>query len=288
MTIKTILVPLDGNEPVEDVMATALVIAERFGSHISTLHVSENTFQSVNYVANLSKSLKKSVLNEENHQLDETASRVQQELEDYCEQRGLHLTSGPSESNAITVSWTHVHGSAVSTLVDYSRLHDVTALKRPAKKSSILRRGQGLSMTESILVQSGRPVLLVPPNWKARKCRHAVIAWNQSLESSRAVAMTIPWLSQMDQVSIVVSKSRDTSGQKLIDYLKWHGVDAGIKILNRQSSSAGKRLLQLCGEIEGDFLVMGGYGTARIEQYFFGGVTDHVLNHSEIITVMVH
>lgn len=288
MTIKTILVPLDGNEPVEDVMSTALVIAERFGSHISTLHVSENTLQSVNYVANLSRSLKESVVNEENHQLDEIASRVRQELEAYCEKQGLHLTQGPSETDAITVSWTHIHGSANSILIDYSRLHDVTALKRPAKKSSVLRRGQGLSFTESVLVQSGRPVLLVPPNWQTRKCQHAVIAWNQSLESSRAIAMTIPWLSQMEAVSVVVAKSREASGKLLVEYLRWHKIEADVKILDRKSSSAGKRLLKLCDEVGGDFLVMGGYGTARIEQYLFGGVTDYVLNHSEIITVMVH
>ena len=288
MTIKTILVPLDGNDCVEDVMSTALVVAQRFDSHISTIHVSENTLQSVNYVANLSKSLKQSVMEEENQKLEEVSSRIQQDLKVYCDQHGLEILNRPTKSSQVTVSWTHAYGSAVSKLIDYARLHDVTALKRPQKNKSILRRGQGLSFTENVMVKSGRPILLVPPKWQAKKCRHAVLAWNQSLESSRAIAMTIPWLSQMEQVSIVIAQSRQASGEQLVEYLDWHGINAQIQVLNRKSSSAGKRLLKLCDEINGDFLVMGAYGTARIEQYLFGGVTDYVLNNSQVITVMVH
>ena len=288
MTIKTILVPLDGNDSVENVMSAAVVVARRFDSHISTIHVSENTLQSVNYVANLSKSLKQSVMDEENQKLEEVSSRIHNDLKAFCDKHRLDISDKAAESSQVTVSWTHAHGSAASTLIDYARLHDVTALKRPQKNKSILRRGQGLSFTENVMVKSGRPVLLVPPQWQAKKCRHAVLAWNQSLESSRAIAMTIPWLSQMEQVSIVVAQSRQTSGEQLVQYLDWHGIEAQIKVLNRKSSTAGKRLLKLCDEINGDFLVMGAYGTARIEQYLFGGVTDYVLNNSEVITVMVH
>ena len=41
--IKIILVPLDGTERSADVLDTALVIANRFDSHIKVVHVREHT-----------------------------------------------------------------------------------------------------------------------------------------------------------------------------------------------------------------------------------------------------
>ena len=289
MTIKTILIPVDGDEAVEKVLDTAQIIAQRFGSHICAIHVSENTLQSYNYVSNLPKALKDSVANEENVQLDSLAENIYQQLVSYCRDRELSLAKQSQQTReANSVSWLHAKGPVSQTLIDYARLNDVTLLNRPSKSKSTFRRGQALSMAETIMVKSGRPVLLIPPQWKVRKCEHAVIGWNQSLESSKAVAMTIPWLSQMEKVTVVVARSREESGHSLINYLAWHDVEAQIQILNRGSTSAGERLLQLCDEIEADFLVMGAYGAAKIEKYLFGGVTNYVLNNAQIITVMVH
>ena len=289
MSIKSILVPMDGEEPVEKVLGTALIVANRFGSHITAIHVSQNTLQSFNYVGNLSKSLKESVIEEENSQLDKIANSIVQKLELFCSERGLDLLQGSANAaNESSISWVHEKGSINETLVNHARLHDVTLLNRPVQMNSVIRRGQALTTTETILTQSGRPVLFVPPDWDVRKCQHAVIAWNQSLESSRALAMTIPWLNQMEKVSIVVAKSRESSGQKLLDYLSLHRVRANVNILNRKSLTAGKRLLQFCDENGGDFLIMGAYGPPLIEKILFGGVTNHVLNNSQIITVMAH
>ena len=100
--------------------------------------------------------------------------------------------------------------------------------------------------------------------------------------------MTLPWLEQMQKVTIVVARRRKSGGEKVRQQLAWHGIKAEVEILNRRSQSAGTRLLNICKKLEGDFLVMGGYSQSRLRQRIFGGVTDHMLAYSGIITVMVH
>ena len=129
---------------------------------------------------------------------------------------------------------------------------------------------------------------MVPPEWQARKCEHAVVAWNHSQEASRAVAMTLPWLRQMQSVTVVVAKQREEQGKQLLEYLDLHGVSASHTVLNRGGLSAGERLLDLNREIGGDFLVAGGFSTPRSSQRLFGGVTSHLLRHSDVITTLVH
>jgi nucleotide-binding universal stress UspA family protein len=287
MAIKSILVPLDGRERSQEALDTALVVARRFGAHISTLHVSESTLKSAGFVS-LSSSLRESVLAEEKQSLNQSAQEIRNAVEAFVRRRKLTLASEPSAKNGITISFDHEYGEVNDTLVRWARHHDTVAISRPHKSSDRLRVGAMGSTVEALLMQSGKPVLLVPPQWKARKARHAIVAWNDSLEASKALSMTLPWLEQMKKVTIVVARKRKPGGEKVRQQLAWHGIKADVAILNRRSQSAGSRLLKICEKLEGDFLVMGGYSQSRLRQRIFGGVTDHMLAHSGIITVMVH
>jgi nucleotide-binding universal stress UspA family protein len=287
MAIKSILVPLDGRDRSQEALATALVVARRFGAHISTLHVSESTLKSTGF-ATLSSSLRESVLAEEKHLLNQSAQEISNAVEAFARRRKLTLANEPSAKNGITISFDHEYGEVNDTLVRWARHHDTVAISRPGKSSDSFRIGAMGSTVEALLMQSGKPVLLVPPQWKAKKARHAIIAWNDSLEASKALSMTLPWLEQMQKVTIVVARRRKLGGEKVRQQLAWHGIKAEVEILNRRSQSAGTRLLNICKKLEGDFLVMGGYSQSRLRQRIFGGVTDHMLAHSGIITVMVH
>jgi nucleotide-binding universal stress UspA family protein len=47
-------------------------------------------------------------------------------------------------------------------------------------------------------------------------------------------------------------------------------------------------MLNVCAEEESGFLVVGGFSHARARELLFGGVTRHLLTHSNIPTLMVH
>ena len=204
------------------------------------------------------------------------------------QQSGVSVVTGIDTSNKVTASWIHEYGAINDILIDYARLNDVTAFSRPEIEENIIHRGVLGDTLQSVMLEAGRPMLVVPPQWQARKCEHAVIGWNHSQEASRALSMTIPWLLEMKKVTIAVSKRREDKGVRLMQYLSWHGIESEIEILNRKTQSAGERLLGVCDEVGGDFLVVGGFSTARAKERLFGGVTNYLLSSSDVITAIVH
>ena len=287
MTIKTILVPLDNRERSLETLNTALVVAKRFGAHIQTIHVSESSLMSATF-NNVSSDLRSSVLEEEKVGLREIAGEVKAAVEKFAGENNLELSDNPAATQGISISFAHEYGEVNDVLIHWSRYHDTVAINRPVESASRLSLGGAPSIVESLLMVSGKPVLLVPPDWQARRAHHALIAWNDSLEASRALSMTIPWLAQMDSVTVVVAKARQESGARVLEHLGWHGIDAQVQVLNRGMQSVGARIQGIAKEVEADFLVMGGYSQGRLKQRIFGGVTDYMLSNSEIITVMVH
>jgi nucleotide-binding universal stress UspA family protein len=161
-------------------------------------------------------------------------------------------------------------------------------MSRPTK-SHIGGHGVG-ELHESLMLHSGRPVLIVPPaeEWKAHRANHAAIGWNDSVEASRALCMTLPWLAQMKKVSVLVSKKREPGVGEVVDYLKRHGCKADYHVLPGKGTNAGKKMLDTCADIGAEFLVVGGFSHTRTRQRLFGGVTSYLLKNTNIITVMAH
>jgi len=287
MSIHAILVPTDGGDTLPNLLEAAIVVARRFEAHISVLLVSERKLKK-SVTKDLSKELRKNLIDEEMSILTGVASETEQLVEAFAKRRRIELTDRPMKKTGVSISFHHETGKAAEVMVHWSRMFDTTAVMRPTFKSGLGWRKASKRYHESIMMQSGRPVLLVPPKWDVHKAQHAVVAWNHSLESSRAVAMTYPWLVQMKKVTLVVPKASLADGEKLVENLAWNGANAELMPLNRRTSSVGKRLLKICDNVGADFLVMGGYSHSRVKERVFGGTTEYVLQNSQIITVMVH
>ena len=121
--------------------------------------------------------------------------------------------------------------------------------------------------------------------------RHVVIAWNGSLEATRLVGHSLDLLHTAGRVSIITAVSgqgADTAPSDLANYLMWHGIRAHP--LAAGSTSDGIPAAILAGATRGEatMLVMGAYTHSRIRQFLLGGVTRHVLEHSDIPVLMEH
>ena len=288
MTIKSILVPLDGSDESFAVLDTALVVANRFDAKIKAIHVRPISAESLPFQFDpLPAKLKKSVIEETDKQSKETARQIRNQFVVFCKNHNLKIGNSLNDDDVGAV-WDEEVGDTVEVLVHHGRLCDVIATFRPHKSSARLRRSPAGANLEALMLRAGRPILMVPPKWTAHKVSHAAIAWNESLEVSRALAMTMPWLSQMDQVTIIVSRKRKDRVPDLREYLSLHGVKTNVKYLLTKSKSAGMAILDCCAENNVEFLVVGGFSHTRSRQLLFGGVTQHLLKHSSVITVMVH
>ena len=282
--IKVILVPVDGTERSAEVLDTALVIARRFDSHIKVIHVRERVHEPYMF-GGIPKNYREEFARMSLKAVDSTVDTVRDQFNDFCKQ-GVKITRKPSAAKEVTASLHVLEGDSETLLAQESRLVDVIAMSRPTKHRI---GGPGVGeLHESLMLHSGRPVLIVPPEWKARRADHAAIGWNDSVEASRAVCMTLPWLTQMKKVTVLVSKKREARVGEVIDYLKRHGCKVDYKVLDGRGSNVGKKMLATCSEIGAEFLVVGGFTHTRTRQRLFGGVTSHLLSDTDIITVMAH
>jgi len=282
--IKVILVPVDGTERSAEVLDTALVIAKRFDSHIKVVHVRERAHEPYMF-GGIPKNYREEFARMSMKAVDSTVDTVRDQFNNFCKQ-GVKITRKPSAAKEVTASLHVLEGDSETVLGQESRLVDVIAMSRPTKHRI---GGPGVGeLHESLMLHSGRPVLIVPPEWKARRADHAAIGWNDSVEASRAVCMTLPWLKQMKKVTVLVSKKREDRVDEVIDYLKRHGCKVDYKVLDGRGGHVGKKMLATCNEIGAEFLVVGGFTHTRTRQRLFGGVTSHLLDNTNIITVMAH
>jgi len=150
----------------------------------------------------------------------------------------------------------------------------------------VMAREENLSVEriESVLMQSGRPILLAPRKPVTVIGRKVAIAWKPSAESARAVSAATSILSRAEEVTVLsVSENGagdDTgraSAEHLARQLKWHGVTARVGVEASPSGPASEALKDMAYNCDADLLVMGGYGHSRVREFVFGGVTRDIL-----------
>jgi nucleotide-binding universal stress UspA family protein len=289
MAIKTILVPLDESDSSFVALDTATIVGQRFGAHISAVHVMQRASDSAAFMFDrLSAKLREAVAKESEDDARERAADIRSRFEEVCRHKKVSLTDTPQTDGGATAAWSEEFGHVEEVLIGRARLHDVVVIAKPSDSSEAVRRSPIGETLEAIMLGAGRPVLIVPPAWQARLIERMAIGWNQSLESSRALAMSMPWLEQMAEVTVLASRKREQSAAELVEYLAWHGVPAKIQLLDGLSKSVGGSILKACAQANAEALVVGGFSHARARQLLFGGVTRHLLAKAELLTFMVH
>lgn len=172
--------------------------------------------------------------------------------------------------------------------LDLARCADLVLISRLERGSSVTDPDMTL---EQLMFDSGRPVLVVPKDYRGRHTgQRIVIAWNGTLEASRAVFDSLPLLlaTSTDCIRIICPPAPDSEpsrlpqGADLAAALARHGIEPEVRALPGQPFDAGPDILAQCAEFDADLLVMGAYGHSRLREYVFGGTTETVLNDAQI------
>ena len=148
--------------------------------------------------------------------------------------------------------------------------------------------------TETLLFESGRPVLFVPYAMPIEpRFRRVVVAWNGSAEAARAAFDALPFIVAAEQTEILCVDPRSTgkqdalvSGADIAEALSRHG--AKVTLANEISGglSAGEAIENHLAETGGDLLVMGAYSQSWWREFFFGGATRTLLSSMPVATLM--
>jgi nucleotide-binding universal stress UspA family protein len=180
-------------------------------------------------------------------------------------------------------------GLIASRAAAEARYADVTIMGRP---TTPLRK----SMFEGVLFGSGRPVLLIPSDWKESSLgRNVVIGWKAKREAARALADARPLIERAERLAVVTvipkfegSGRTERPGADVAAHLARCGLKAEVRDVEALGRTEGAALIEACRATDADLLVVGGYGHARLQEIVFGGVTHELINASPIPLFLSH
>jgi nucleotide-binding universal stress UspA family protein len=188
-------------------------------------------------------------------------------------------------------TWTVTHTGIAPTLRQLGAWHDLAVLERDMVEDHAL-----LDILGEVMLSCRIPCLVLPPQWNGQIAfGHIVIAWNGSIEATRAIHAALPFLEVAKKVTLIDGErlsAEDLTGNPPrfdpIDYLVRHGIAARPRCIQRPHHLAGEKLLQEAEHLHADLLVMGAYGHSRTRERMLGGATRHALQHAKIPLLMQH
>ena len=152
----------------------------------------------------------------------------------------------------------------------------------------------GADLPAYLLLASGRPVLVVPyagANW--RTDAPALVAWDGSVEATRAATAALPLLRAARNTTVVGFGTPDGPARDgdpcalLAAWLGRHGIAAAAGH-RAAAGDVGEALLSAAADLDAGLLVMGGYGHARYRELVLGGVTATILRSMTLPVLLAH
>ena len=150
-------------------------------------------------------------------------------------------------------------------------------------------------LVERVVMESGRPVLIIPQKGTLEEIKSVVVGFNATREATRALFDGLPLLRSAKEVRVVwVDPNQERSvagevpGAEAAATLARHGVRATAEGLAAGGINAGEALLQHVNDLGAELLVMGAYAHSRMREYIFGGASQHVLAHAKVPVLMSH
>lgn len=182
--------------------------------------------------------------------------------------------------------------TACDMTVTQARHVDLTVMARPAKDGAGFRH----EILEAILMESGRPLLLVPPGWKTDgRIQTVFVAWNAGREAARAVGDSVAWLEAASKIVIGTVDAKpgprghgEAPGVDIATHLARHGHAVELRNIDSLGAGTGAAILEAAEAAGADLIVVGGFGHPRLQQALFGGVTRTIVESSKVPLLMSH
>jgi nucleotide-binding universal stress UspA family protein len=278
--MKSILVPIEDHGIVEPQLETALQLGRMFDSYIEGIAITPD--YPVVLPVDIAIGVPSPITPE---------NRI--EMARACRERFQAFMTTKQVSRAaagmagLSSGWRQDGLMEDAFLGAYGRVFDLVVVGRPDGSNGQTR----LSTVEAALFETGRPVLIAPTTAPRSLGETAVIAWNRSTETARAVLGSMPLLRKARR--IVVLELDDwgvpgPSGSELARSLRMHDLQAEAITVPDPSNRPGETILKEAAALGCDLLVKGAYTQSRLRQMFFGGATSHILSNTTMPVLMAH
>lgn len=192
---------------------------------------------------------------------------------------------------AVAVDW--------RSMKDYADLAQCIARQARTADLVITAVGQGdmfdgtrALSTGALVMQVGRPVLLVPLAHPPTTFDRVLVGWKDGRETRRAVADALPLLrcAQVTVVEVVKEGHMDAARRHLDDVVAWllqHDVAARAFPVTSSGDDAAD-LRSVADSEHCDVIVAGAYGHSRMREWILGGVTKDLLMNPRRCCLVSH
>lgn len=283
--IRKIVIPVRGDGKGDNVFAHAAVLAARYKAHIAVTHCRPRGEDLMPYGVAVPASLRKLLLSQSADVADQVEQGMREELESLAAKFGV-VMSNKNLPDQASAHWIEEQGRQVDVIKRHGRIADLICVAKPD-----VDRNLGANTLKAALFNTGRPVMMCPMRESSPVvlCDKIAIAWNGSIEASKAVAATTAVLERASEV-VILSGGIEVNGADsagLQDYLSTRGVNVRVERFT-PDRKVGKQLMEKSMELNVDTLIMGAYSSSHERETFFGGNTQFIVDHAEFPVILVH
>jgi len=278
---RMILASLSGLSSDRTVLDTAIAAAHIEGGHVLALRARIDV---VDAAAAVSVGLPRPGLNISDSIIrirEEERLRARHAREAFDEAHSRH---GIGKEGPVTLAWEETVSLSDALLVR-ARYHDMTVMGRDQELSA--------ERIRTVLLASGRPLLLAPPRAPSVLGETVAIAWKEGAEAARALTAAEPLLVKADRVFILAAPDRGgaqdvaaKSVARLAGYLTSKGFKTEIRLA--EPGGGPNAIRNLAYECDADLLVMGAYAHSRAREMLLGGMSEAMLSDCAIPVFLVH
>lgn len=279
MTYRSILVHLDDHARTTHRLNVAIALAKRFDATLIGMYV-QPTYEFYPFVGEMLPP-------------DFVRQSMEQRLD---AQRAAESSFGEAASAAgvTRLEFRAPAGDAYHVATIHARYADLAVLGQPEREAFDYAFANDLA--HSVLMGSGRPVLLVPYAGGIETLGERVlIAWKDTREAARAVRDACPLLvaASFRQAVTVVPHDDEpieefVAENELRKFLALHDIQTDVKRIVAPDASAGETVLSQAADVSADLIVMGGYSHRRIRELIWGGMTRTMLKTMTVPVLMSH
>lgn len=184
-------------------------------------------------------------------------------------------------------AWRAVGGDQDDSVISCARRCDLVVA--PSVMQASL--GQNRVSAAQVAMSCGGPVLVLPvAGYEPVVGRRVMVAWKGSRESARALRDAWPFIHGAEHVTVVrVGTGQEKRSDPWLEaYFDSHGVQVSFVENNLTDASASDVLRLEMGKSGSDLLVMGLYGTPRIQELALGGVSRDLLSKLDFPILISH
>jgi nucleotide-binding universal stress UspA family protein len=198
-----------------------------------------------------------------------------------------------TKNRASTVEWRDALDFPARFILKEARAADIIV---SGGHSPAFSDAFALASSKDLVMQTGRPLLVVPDTADWLDLRSVLVAWKDTAEARRAVADSLPLLRRAKEVTVAEileeGDGRAAVEQRISDVANWlarHDIAVTQRIGETgREGGAAAALDEIAGSLGAGLIVAGAYGHSRFRELILGGVTQHLFTQSARCVLLSH